>query len=82
MSLTNSFKAHFRSLYIGLILVLAAANNLHAAAIQSGLSPNSEKAEAFRAHGSYAFLAMMGLIVFLLVFRGREIRRQHPRLSL
>ena len=60
------------------VLPLLAANG-YAASMKSGLIPGSENAEAIRSYGTYLSVAMLGLIVFLLVFRGREIRSQHPK---
>ncbi|MCZ6671813.1 MAG: hypothetical protein O7C75_02625 [Verrucomicrobia bacterium] len=50
-----------------------------AASLQSGLNPAREKSEALRSYGSYLSFIILGLVGCLLVFRGREIRRQHPK---
>lgn len=53
--------------------------NGYAASMKSGFMSTSENAEAIRSYGTYLSIAMLGLIAFLLVFRGREIRSQHPK---
>lgn len=62
-----------------LCFLLAAFNSLHAGSLQSGIGAAGEKTDALRAYGGYLFFLILVLVVFLLVFRGREIRRQHPR---
>jgi hypothetical protein len=50
-----------------------------AAALKHGSNPGADKTKSLRSFGSYISVALVGIIGFLLVFRGREIRRQHPK---
>ena len=47
--------------------------------LKHGQNPGKENAEAIRSYGSYMTIIMVGIIGFLVIFRGREIRRQHPK---
>ena len=51
----------------------------YAASMKSGLVPGSENTEAIRSYGTYVSIAMLGMVACLMIFRGREIRSQHPK---
>lgn len=62
-----------------LLTIVFLASQCYAASMKSGLVPGSENTEAIRSYGTYLSIAMIGLIACLVIFRGREIRRQHPK---
>jgi hypothetical protein len=61
------------------IFVSVLMSNSYAASMKSGLMSGSENTEALRSYGSYLFLLMLGITGFLVIFRGREMLRQHPK---
>ena len=62
-----------------LLSVIILGTQCYAASMRSGLVPGSENTEAMRSYGSYLSIAMLGMVACLLIFRGREIRSQHPK---
>ena len=51
-----------------------------ASSTQQGMNPNHENSKTWKSYGSYISIFFLGLVPFFLIIRGREIRRQHPRI--
>ena len=62
-----------------LLSLVILGTQCYAASMNSGLVPGSENTEVFRSFGTYLSIAMLGIVACLMIFRGREIRSQHPK---
>ena len=75
----NPIKSLTKHVLTTLLSFIILASQGYAASMKSGLVPSSENSEAIRSYGTYLFIAMIVLVAGLVIFRGREIRSQHPK---